>query len=152
MIFLVLYTMDNKLIKVILAKEQVFPQTVAEAVLIKNGQVTTLDKILPRKIEQIITSEDSGLVSSREGVSIMINHANKITPNDIPKSRLIQYDQNGHIIKVEPTKTQTVLVNNTVYSQYDGNTDSNIKFGDDFKVIDNKISLTWGGREIKLKN
>lgn len=145
MIFLVLYTMDNKLIKVILAKEQVFPQTVAEAVLIKNGQVTTLDKILPRKIEQIITSEDSGLVSSREGVSIMINHANKITPNDIPKSRLIQYDQNGHIIKVEPTKTQTVLVNNTVYSQYDGNTDSNIKFGDDFKVIDNKISLTWGG-------
>ena len=150
MIFLVLYTMDNKLIKVILAKEQVFPQTVAEAVLIKNGQVTTLDKILPRKIEQIITSEDSGLVSSREGVSIMINHANKITPNDIPKSRLIQYDQNGHIIKVEPTKTQTVLVNNTVYSQYDGNTDSNIKFGDDFKVIDNKISLTWG--EIKLKN
>lgn len=152
MIFLVLYTMDNKLIKVILAKEQVFPQTVAEAVLIKNGQVTTLDKILPRKIEQIITSEDSGLVSSREGVSIMINHANKITPNDIPKSRLIQYDQNGHIIKVEPTKTQTVLVNNTVYSQYDGNTDSNIKFGDDFKVIDNKISLTWGGGEIKLKN
>ena len=144
MIFLVLYTMDNKLIKVILAKEQVFPQTVAEAVLIKNGQVTTLDKILPRKIEQIITPEGSGLVSSREGVSIMINHANKITPNDIPKSRLIQYDQNGHIIKVEPTKTQTVSVNNTVYSQYDGNIDSNIEFGDDFKVIDNKISLTWG--------
>ena len=144
MIFLVLYTVDNKLIKVILAKEQVFPQTVAEAVLIKNGQVTTLDKILPRKIEQIITPEDSGLVSSRKGVSIMINHANKITPNDVPKSRLIQYDQNGHIIKVEPTKTQTVLVNNTVYSQYDGNIDSNIEFGDDFKVIDNKISLTWG--------
>lgn len=135
---------DNKLIKVILAKEQVFPQTVAEAVLIKNGQVTTLDKILPRKIEQIITPEDSGLVSSREGVSIMIDHTNKITPNDVPKSRLIQYDQNGHIIKVEPTKIQTVLVNNTIYSQYDGNTDSNIEFGDDFKVIDNKISLTWG--------
>ena len=144
MIFLVLYTMDNKLIKVILAKEQVFPQTVAEAVLVNGDQVTTLDKILPKKIEQIITPDNSGLVSSREGVSIMINHANKITPNDIPKSRLIQYDQNGHIIKVEPTKTQTVLVNNTVYSQYDGNTDSNIEFGDDFKVIDNKISLTWG--------
>nr|DAN94840.1 MAG TPA: hypothetical protein [Bacteriophage sp.] len=37
MIFLVLYMMSNKLIKVILAKEQVFPQTVAEAILIKNG-------------------------------------------------------------------------------------------------------------------
>ena len=134
----------NKLVKVILANDQVFPQTVAEAVLVNGDQVTTLDKVLPKKIEQIITPKDSGLVSSREGVSIIINHVNKITPNDVPKSHLIQYDQNGHIIKVEPTKTQTVLVNNTTYSQYDGNADSNIEFGDDFKVIDNKISLTWG--------
>ena len=134
----------NKLVKVILANDQVFPQTVAEAVLVNGDQVTTLDKVLPKKIEQIITPKDSGLVSSREGVSIIINHTNKITPNDVPKSNLIQYDQNGHIIKVEPTKTQTVLVNNTTYSQYDGNADSNIEFGDDFKVIDNKISLTWG--------
>ena len=134
----------NKLVKVILANDQVFPQTVAEAVLINGDQVTTLDKVLPKKIEQIITPKDSGLVSSREGVSIIINHVNNITPNDAPKSSLIQYDQNGHIIKVEPTKTQTVLVNNTTYSQYDGNADSNIEFGDDFKVIDNKISLTWG--------
>ena len=135
---------SNKLVKVILANDQVFPQTVAEAVLVNGDQVTTLDKVLPKKIEQIITPKDSGLVSSREGVSIIINHVNKITPNDVPKSSLIQYDQKGHIIKVEPTKTQTVLVNNTTYSQYDGNADSNIEFGDDFKVIDNKISLTWG--------
>ena len=134
----------NKLVKVILANDQVFPQTVAEAVLVNGDQVTTLDKVLPKKIEQIITPKDSGLVSSKEGVSIIINHSNNITPNDVPKSSLIQYDQYGHIIKVEPTKTQTVLVNNTTYSQYDGNTDSNIEFGDDFKVIDNKISLTWG--------
>lgn len=137
---------SNKLVKVILANDQVFPQTVAEAVLVNGDQVTTLDKVLPKKIEQIITPKDSGLVSSREGVSIIINHTNKITPNDVPKSNLIQYDQNGHIIKVEPTKTQTVLVNNTTYSQYDGNADSNIEFGDDFKVIDNKISLTWGNQ------
>lgn len=135
---------SNKLVKVILANDQVFPQTVAEAVLVNGDQVTTLDKVLPKKLEQIITPKDSGLVSSREGVSIIINHTNKITPNDVPKSNLIQYDQNGHIIKVKPTKTQTVLVNNTTYSQYDGNADSNIEFGDDFKVIDNKISLTWG--------
>lgn len=134
---------SNKLVKVILANDQVFPQTVAEAVLVNGNQVTTLDKVLPKKLEQIITPKDSGLTSYREGVSIIINHVNKITPNDVPKSHLIQYDQNGHIIKVEPTKTQTVLVNNTTYSQYDGNADSNIEFGDDFKVIDNKISLTW---------
>lgn len=137
---------SNRLVKVILANDQVFPQTVAEAVLVNGDQVTTLDKVLPKKIEKIITPKDSGLVSSREGVSIIINHTNKITPNDVPKSNLIQYDQNGHIIKVEPTKTQTVLVNNTTYSQYDGNADSNIEFGDDFKVIDNKISLTWGNQ------
>ena len=136
--------MYNKLVKVILANDQVFPQTVAEAVLVNGDQVTTLDKVLPKKIEKIITPKDSGLVSSKEGVSIIINHANKITPNDVPKSSLIQYDQHGHIIKVKPTKTQTVLVNNTTYSQYDGNADSNIEFEDDFKVIDNKISLTWG--------
>ena len=135
---------SNKLVKVILANDQVFPQTVAEAILVNGNQVTTLDKVLPKKIEKIITPKDSGLVSSQEGVSIIINHANTITPNDVPKSSLIQYDQHGHIIKVEPTKIQTVSVNNTTYSQYDGNTVSNIEFGDDFKVIDNKISLTWG--------
>ena len=135
---------SNKLVKVILANDQVFPQTVAEAVLVNGNQVTTLDKVLSKKIEQIITPDNSGLTASKQGTSVIVTHTNNITPNDVPKSSLIQYDQNGHIIKIEPTKTQTVLVNNTTYSQYDGNADSNIEFGDDFKVIDNKISLTWG--------
>ena len=52
--------MNNKLVKVILANDQVFPQTVAEAVLINGDQVTTLDKVLPKKIEQIITPDNSG--------------------------------------------------------------------------------------------
>ena len=133
--------MSNKLIKVVLANDQVFPQTVAEAVLINGDQVTTLDKVLPKKIENIITSNNSGLTVSKQGTSITIAHTNKITPNEIPKSYLIQYDQNGHIVSTEPIKKQITTVNNIVYSQYDGNADSN--FGDDFTINNNNISLKW---------
>lgn len=135
--------MSNKLIKVILANDQVFPQTVAEAVLINGDQVTTLDKVLPKKIEHIITPNNSGLTVSKQGTSITIAHTNKITPNEIPKSYLIQYDQNGHIVSTEPIKKQITTVNNIVYSQYDGNADSNINFGDDFIINNNNISLKW---------
>lgn len=137
--------MSNKLIKVILANDQVFPQTVAEAVLINGDQVTTLDKVLPKKIENIITPNNSGLTVSKQGTSITIAHTNKITPNEIPKSYLIQYDQNGHIVNTEPIKKQITTVNNIVYSQYDGNADSNINFGDDFNINNNNISLKWEG-------
>lgn len=136
--------MSNKLIKVVLANDQVFPQTVAEAVLINGDQVTTLDKVLPKKIENIITPNNSGLTVSKQGTSITIVHTNKITPNEIPKSYLIQYDQNGHIVSTEPIKKQITTVNNIVYSQYDGNADSNINFGDDFTINNNSISLKWG--------
>ena len=135
--------MNNKLIKVVLANNQVFPQTVAEAVLINGDQVTTLDKVLPKKIENIITPNNSGLTVSKQGTSITIAHTNKITPNEIPKSYLIQYDQNGHIVSTEPIKKQITTVNNIVYSQYDGNADSNINFGDDFTINNNNISLKW---------
>lgn len=135
--------MSNKLIKVVLANDQVFPQTVAEAVLINGDQVTTLDKVLPKKIENITTPNNSGLTVSKQGTSITIAHTNKITPNEIPKSYLIQYDQNGHIVSTEPIKKQITTVNNIVYSQYDGNVDSNINFGDDFTINNNNISLKW---------
>ena len=135
--------MYNKLVKVILANDQVFPQTVAEAVLVNGDQVTTLDKVLPKKIEQIITPDNSGLTTSKQGTSVIVTHTNKITPNNVPKSYLIQYDQNGHIVSVEPIKKQITTVNNAVYSQYDGNADSNINFGDDFIINNNNISLRW---------
>ena len=135
--------MNNKLVKVILANDQVFPQTVAEAVLVNGDQVTTLDKILPKKIEQIITPDNSGLTTSKQGTSVIVTHTNKIIPNEVPKSYLIQYDQNGHIISTEPIKKQITTVNNAVYSQYDGNADSNINFGDDFIINNNNISLRW---------
>ena len=135
--------MSNKLIKVVLANDQVFPQTVAEAVLINGDQVTTLDKVLPKKIENIITPNNSGLTVSKQGTSITIAHTNKITPNEIPKSYLIQYDQNGHIVSTEPIKKQITTVNNIVYSQYDGNADSNINYGGDHTINNNNISLKW---------
>ena len=135
--------MSNKLVKVTLANDQVFPQTVAEAVLVNGDQVTTLDKVLPKKIEQVITPSNSGLTASKQGTSVVVTHTNKITPNEAPKSYLIQYDQNGHIINAEPIKKQITTVNNAVYSQYDGNTDSNINFGDDFTINNNNISLKW---------
>lgn len=135
--------MNNKLVKVILANDQVFPQTVAEAVLINGDQVTTLDKVLPKKIEQIITPNNSGLTASKQGTSVVVTHTNKIMPNEVPKSYLIQYDQNGHIVSTEPIKKQITTVNNIVYSQYDGNVDSNINFGDDFTINNNNISLKW---------
>lgn len=135
--------MSNKLVKVILADNQVFPQTVAEAVLVNGNQVTTLDKVLTRKIEQVITPDDSGLTTTKQGISVTITHTNRITPNEVPKSYLIQYDQNGHIIKTDSVKKQIITVNNVVYSQYDGNTDSNVNFGDDFTINNNNISLTW---------
>lgn len=135
--------MSNKLVKVILANDQVFPQTVAEAVLINGDQVTTLDKVLPKKIEQIITPDNSGLTTSKQGTSVVVTHTNKIIPNEAPKSYLIQYDQNGHIVSAEPIKKQITTINNAVYSQYDGNADSNINFGDNFTINNNNISLRW---------
>lgn len=135
--------MSNKLVKVILANDQIFPQTVAEAVLVNGDQVTTLDKVLLKKIEQIITPDNSGLTASKQGTSVVVTHTNKIMPNEAPKSYLIQYDQNGHIVNTEPIKKQITTVNNIVYSQYDGNVDSNINFGDDFTINNNNISLKW---------
>ena len=135
--------MGNKLVKVILANDQVFPQTVAEAVLVNGDQVTTLDKVLPKKIEQIITPDNSGLTTFKQETSVIVTHTNKIMPNEAPKSYLIQYDQNGHIVSTEPIKKQITTVNNAVYSQYDGNVDSNINFGDDFTINNNNISLRW---------
>ena len=135
--------MSNNLVKVILANDQVFPQTVAEAVLVNGDQITTLDKVLPKKIEQIITPDNSGLTASKQGTSVVVTHTNKIIPNEAPKSYLIQYDQNGHIVSTEPIKKQITTVNNAVYSQYDGNVDSNINFGDDFTINNNNISLRW---------
>ena len=73
-------------------------------------------------------------------IIISINVSNKLI---LHEHYLIQYDQNGHIVSTKPIKKQITTVNNIVYSQYDGNADSNINFGDDFTINNNSISLKW---------
>lgn len=137
--------MSNKLVKVILAGEQVFPQTVAESVLVNGTQVLTLDKVLDRKIENIEALTGSNLKAIKSGTSVIISHGNVITPNDTPEAKLVQFDQTGHIISVDDVKKQTVTVNGEVYSEYNGNAISIIALGDDFKINENNnISLIWG--------
>ena len=141
--------MANRLVKVFLAGEQVFPQTVAESVLVNGDTVLTLDKVLKKKVEQVNTSEESGLTSSRDGTIITLSHQNKTTPNETPEAKLVQYDQTGHIVLTKDMNKQVVTVNNDTYTTYNGNADSVVSFGDDFKIDEtNNISLTWGG-EIK---
>ena len=137
--------MSNKLVKVILVGEQVFPQTVAESVLVNGTQVLTLDKVLDRKIENVEALVGSNLKTTKSGTSVIISHGNVITPNNAPEAKLVQFDQTGHIISVDDVKKQTVTVNGEVYSEYNGNAISTIALGDDFKIDENiNISLTWG--------
>lgn len=141
--------MANRLVKVFLAGEQVFPQTVAESVLVNDGTVFTLDKVLKKKVEQVNTPEGSGLVSSKDGTIITLSHQNKVTPNETPEAKLIQYDSTGHIVLIKDMNKQVVTVNSDVYTTYNGNTDSVVSFGDDFKIDEsNNISLTWGGNKL----
>lgn len=94
-----------------------FPQTSAEAVLIKdNNQVYTLDKYLKRPI---------------------------ITPNTTTEVVKIQYNEQGKIIKVEPVDTQNIYVGGQKYLEYNGNQEVSVQFGEDFKILNNNIVLTW---------
>lgn len=138
--------MANKLVKIISLNEQVFPQTVAEAVLVKDNGIITLNAALDKKIESIVVTPDSGLTSTKQGTSVILTHSNKITPNDKTEPLLIKYDQNGHIIDTDTFKNYTVLVNNQVYTQYNGEKDTSVQLGDDFTIDEsNNIALAWGG-------
>ena len=129
---------------------QIFvPQTTAEAVLVKNTEngvekVITLDNILERKIEQIITPAGSGLQAFEQGSNITLVHSNSITANESPSSVKIKYDNRGHIVETVPTSRMTVIVDQEGYFQYNGSEDQNLLLGDDFGIDkDNKITLKW---------
>ena len=68
---------------------QIFvPQTTAEAVLVKDGEeVITLDNMLEKKIEQIITPAGSGLQAFKQEKNIILTHSNSITANESPSDR-----------------------------------------------------------------
>lgn len=133
-------------IKQLKQHSQIFvPQTTAEAVLVKDGEeVTTLDNMLERKIEQIITPAGSGLQAFKQEKNIILTHSNSITANESPSSVKIKYDNRGHIVEVAPTSNVTVIVDQEGYLQYNGSEDRNLLLGNDFGIDeDNKIILKW---------
>lgn len=133
-----------KLTRILQNGDQIAPQTVDKAVLVKVfDTVTTLDKVLLTKVDSI-ENTDNTLDIKQEGTKVTINHLTKITPNDKPENLLTQINSSGHIIKLERVKPQNIIVNGTKYNSYDGNTESNIEFGDDFQITNKQINLHWG--------
>ena len=133
-----------KLTRILQNGDQIAPQTVDKAVLVKVfDTITTLDKVLLTKVDSV-KNTDNTLDIRQEGTKVTINHLTKITPNDKPENLLTQINSSGHIIKLERVKPQNIIVNGTKYSSYDGNTESNIEFGDDFQITNKQINLHWG--------
>ena len=133
-----------KLTRILQDGNQIAPQTVDKAVLVKVfNTVTTLDKVLLTKVDTV-KNTDNTLDIKQEGTKVTINHLTKVTSNDKPENLLIQINSSGHIVKLERVKPQNIIVNGAKYNSYDGNTESNIEFGDDFQIINKQINLHWG--------
>lgn len=133
-----------KLTRILQNGNQIAPQTLDKAVLVRVfDTVTTLDKVLLTKVDSV-KNTDNTLDIKQEGTKVTINHLTKVTSNDKPENLLIQINSSGHIVNLERVKPQNIIVNGTNYNSYDGNTESNIEFGDDFQIINKQINLCWG--------
>ena len=133
-----------KLTRILQNGNQIAPQTLDKAVLVRVfDTTTTLDKVLLTKVDSV-KNTDNTLNIIQEGTEVTINHLTKVTSNDKPENLLIQINSSGHIVKLERVKPQNIIVNGTNYNSYDGNTESNIEFGDDFQIINKQINLCWG--------
>lgn len=133
-----------KLTRILQDGNQIAPQTVDKAVLVKVfNTVTTLDKVLLTKVDSV-KNTDNTLDIKQDGTKVTINHSTNVTPNNKPENLLTQINSSGHIVKLERVKPQNIIVNGTNYNSYDGNTVSNIEFGDDFQIINKQINLCWG--------
>ena len=133
-----------KLTRILQNGNQIAPQTLDKAVLVRVfDTTTTLDKVLLTKVDSV-KNTDNSLNIIQEGTEVTINHSTNVTSNDKPENLLIQINSSGHIVKLERVKPQNIIVNGTNYNSYDGNTESNIKFGDDFQIINKQINLCWG--------
>lgn len=122
------------------------PQTVAEAVLVKDGEeISRLDTVLEKKIEAIVTPAGSGLSAYPQGKSVTITHSNTITATESPVPVQVQYDSRGHIISTSALGKTAITVNGgTTYTVLDGTEDKQISFGDDFDTDENNnIKLKW---------
>ena len=112
-----------KLTRILQNGNQIAPQTLDKAVLVKVfDTVTTLDKVLLTKVDSV-KNTDNSLDIIQEGTKVTINHLTKVTSNDKPENLLIQINSSGHIVKLERVKPQNIIVNGTNYNSYDGNTE-----------------------------
>lgn len=133
-----------KLTRILQNGNQIAPQTVDKAVLVRVfDTTTTLDKVLLTKVDSV-KNTDNTLNIIQEGTEVTINHSTNVTPNDKPENLLTQINSSGHIVNLERVKPQNIIVNGANYNSYDGNTESNIEFGDDFQIINKQINLRWG--------
>ena len=133
-----------KLTRILQNGNQIAPQTLDKAVLVRVfDTTTTLDKVLLTKVDSV-KNTDNSLDIIQEGTKVTINHLTKVTSNDKPENLLTQINSSGHIVNLERVKPQNIIVNGTNYNSYDGNTESNIEFGDDFQIINKQINLCWG--------
>ena len=133
-----------KLTRILQNGNQIAPQTVDKAVLVRVfDTTTTLDKVLLTKVDSV-KNTDNTLNIIQEGTEVTINHSTNVASNDKPENLLTQINSSGHIVNLERVKPQNIIVNGTNYNSYDGNTESNIEFGDDFQIINKQINLCWG--------
>ena len=133
-----------KLTRILQDGNQIAPQTVDKAVLVRVfDTTTTLDKVLLTKVDSV-KNTDNTLNIIQEGTEVTINHSTNVASNDKPENLLTQINSSGHIVNLERVKPQNIIVNGANYNSYDGNTESNIEFGDDFQIINKQINLHWG--------
>ena len=133
-----------KLTRILQNGNQIAPQTLDKAVLVRVfDTTTTLDKVLLTKVDSV-KNTDNTLDIKQEGTEVTINHLTNVTSNDKPENLLTQINSSGHIVSLERVKPQNIIVNGAKYNSYDGNTESNIEFGDDFQIINKQINLCWG--------
>ena len=133
-----------KLTRILQNGNQIAPQTVDKAVLVRVfDTTTTLDKVLLTKVDSV-KNTDNTLNIIQEGTEVTINHSTNVTSNDKPENLLTQINSSGHIVNLERVKPQNIIVNGANYNSYNGNAESNIEFGDDFQIINKQINLCWG--------
>lgn len=92
------------------------------------------------------TSQEAVLVNYENKVQTLEGYINRtvITPNESPQNIKVQYNKQGEIINTEPVEKLNILINGEQCVKYDGNTEVNLNFGDDFINKNNNIELTWG--------
>lgn len=125
--------------------EPFVPVTTAEAVMVHHtAGVKRLDEVLKFKIEEIVTPVGSGLTSYRSNQNVTILHSNIIQPSTEEfKPKLLKYDNRGHITDTQNFKQIKVSIQDVPYTNYDGSTESLVKFGDDFMDSNGYIQIRW---------